>query len=189
MRSPTLLLALMLVLPPVAPAQEESDPMAEAMKLAQPGPPHEILAAMAGTWKQEMKILTAPGQPMAEVEGKVEARMILGDRFLQIRSKSRFWGEDVESLTTLGHDNRKGIYTFHGIDSMGTYAVTATGTYDNEKKVLTFEGVEEDVPSGTSKKFVFTYRFESEDRFTTTLDFFFPDGTPLRIFDIVSTRQ
>ena len=47
---------------PAGPSHEEM--MAEMAKIANPGPPHELLKQFAGSWKTVTKAWMAPGDPM-----------------------------------------------------------------------------------------------------------------------------
>jgi hypothetical protein len=108
------------------------------------GKEHDLIKAMAGKWKEETNYDFQPGQPPMVIPGKAKTRLILGGRFACLEAASIFNGEKFERMTILGHDNRKGVYTWDGYDSFGTYAVHAEGTYDAATKTLTMNGIEED---------------------------------------------
>src|SRR5687768_2999967 len=58
------------------------DPQAFAAQ-AQPGPEHEVLDPLVGSWNYTCKMWMVPGQPAMESTGKIERKWILGDRFLE----------------------------------------------------------------------------------------------------------
>src|SRR5262249_52979692 len=82
----------------------EDQMMAEMMKLATPGPYHEMLKKFAGSWKTETKMWMGPGEPQVS-EGTAEASMILGGRFLKQEAKGNFMGQPFEGFGLTGYDN------------------------------------------------------------------------------------
>ena len=134
----------------------DMEQMMEAMKLAGPGPEHELLASRAGEWTTTVTLSgMTPDTPPQEQTGKASAKMILGGRFLQIHSSGSFMGMPFESLETLGFDRRHGHYTVVGMDTLGTYSVTARGEKDDDG-IIRMHG-EDDDPMG---KQIYTFELE-----------------------------
>jgi hypothetical protein len=129
--------------------------MMEAMRLAQPGPEHAELAALAGDWVTKVSVLMAPGTPPMEQETTATAKMILSGRFLEHTSAGDFMGTPFESQSYLGFDRRREEYTLMGMDTLGTYWVTGAGVRE-EDGVIRMHGVDDD-PAG---KQVFTFEYE-----------------------------
>ena len=93
---------------------------------AQPGPEHEMLARMAGSWDQELKMWPERGAEPMVMRGVGESRLILGGRFLV--GETSFEGiEEPVGFSLLGFDRRSGEYMAMGVDMSGTYWVTARG--------------------------------------------------------------
>jgi hypothetical protein len=108
-----------------------ADPMmAEMMKYANPGPEHEILKGMAGTWKTTTKSWMAPGEPEVS-EGTSEVTAILGGRYVKEEFSSTFGGQPFHGMGLTGYDLMKKQYVGTWIDSMGTSIMTSRGTYDS----------------------------------------------------------
>ncbi|HSO76276.1 MAG TPA: DUF1579 domain-containing protein [Blastocatellia bacterium] len=154
------------------PTEEEKAKMAAAhYELAKPGPEHQQIAALAGKWDLEVKYWMAPGQQPMSFKGKAENKMILGGRFLISEAKSGEGQMTVESTTIIGFDRRSKKYTTVGLDTMGTYWVTAAGPYDESKKAIVMYGEDVDPALGHTQKYYFVTRIISPDKYTTEIIF------------------
>jgi hypothetical protein len=133
--------------------------MAEMMKYMMPGPSHETLKGMQGSWKAVVKSWFAPGEPTV-TEGTADCRMILGDRFLEQRFTGALMGQPFEGYGVTGYDNRKKEYSSFWVDNMSTGMMTMTGgTLDAATKEMSFKGTMDGpdgtpVPTRTVTKFV-----------------------------------
>ncbi len=168
---------------------EKSMSMEEALKLAQPGLQHELFNVLVGRWDQDVKATFEPGKPTVQGKGTGENKLILGGRFLQMESKGEMMGLPIESVTILGHDNRKGIFTLYGIDTFGTYAINPTGTYDPAKKLFTFKGVEDDPMSGRKMDYKILIHIVSPDKNISEIYFVGPDGKEFKAVETIQTRK
>lgn len=161
---------------PEHPAQDP-EMMAKMMAMAQPGPEHEELAKMVGDWEVETHMFMAPGADPMVMTGSGHAEMVLGGRFLQASTSG---GEGtpfpMESISYMGYDRRKGEYTLLGLDTMGTYWVTAAGNWDEECGCISMYGEDEDPVVGATKKYWFNYYPVSEGEFRMEIVF---DGESL----------
>lgn len=108
-------------------AQDLGESMAAAMSLAQPGPEHEELLALAGRWTVASELSMVPGADPVVESGSATIRPVLGGRFVEIRTTGELFGLETESLTYLGFDRRRDLYVMVGLDTLGTYFVTAEG--------------------------------------------------------------
>jgi hypothetical protein len=120
--------------PPQAAAPDSM--MAAMMKLAAPGPQHEALEVMEGTWKATVKAYGPTGEPTTS-DGVSENRMILGGRYLEQRFKSTMMNQPFEGRGLTGYDNGAQHYTFAWVDNMSTVIMTGSGTMDDASKTLT----------------------------------------------------
>jgi len=152
-------------------AFSQGDAHAEAMRLAQPGPEHKVLADLAGTWNVETKIWSQPGGRPMVLKGTLTSELILGGRYLRSHSKSG----PFESLVIHGFDRRHGKFTTVGFDTMGTYYVTANGTYDAATKTLTERGT--DAGPIATQEYEYVTRFSGKDRYVTEIFFTNPAMT------------
>ena len=74
-----------------------------------------------------------------------------------------------QSLTVYGFDKRFGKYTAWGIDTMGTYSVSADGTYDDATKTITLSGTNEE-PGMGKVPFRFLLRLIDDTHYSLVLE-------------------
>lgn len=180
-RCSSIMMALLLATATAAWAQSDMEAM---LKMAQPGPAHEILKQFEGSWKQYVSANMGTGPSTGT--GALTNRMILGGRFLQMDGAATVGGMTITSMSILGYDNRIGKYTLYSIDEFGTYAITARGAYDSTTRILTFLGVEEE--GGMKMEFKITIAIVNKDTYTFRLDFTMPDGKDMTAVEIKCTR-
>lgn len=111
-------------------APTTSEEITRAMEAAsRPGPEHEKLKPLAGTWSYTCKMWMEPGGEPIETTGVIEREWILGGRFLS--EKVRGTGFDgqpgFEAFGLLGYDNNLKKYTQTFACSMGTGTSTGVG--------------------------------------------------------------
>ena len=80
-------------------AFSQGDPHAEALRLAQPGPEHKILAGLAGTWDVETKLWQQPGAPPMTMKGAMTNELI----YLSICQRCSFSNLSASQGLTLLH--------------------------------------------------------------------------------------
>lgn len=164
--------------PPSPPADDDAAAaMARMMELGKPGPEHERLAALTGTWDETVNMWTEPGGTPMPGTGRCENEMILGGRFLKVVCESDDGPMKVESLLLLGFDRRHETYTFVGYDTMGTYYVTASGPFDEERNAIVLSGEDEDPVSGFVQKYDIVLHLGEKDRYVTEVIFKNPELT------------
>jgi hypothetical protein len=156
-----------------------------------PGPEHEILASMAGSWKAEVSMWMAPDAEPVKSPMTTTAALALGGRFVLATSKGSMMGMPVESITYYGYDRRHKHYTLVGFDTMGTYYITATGKYDAATKTIDFHGTDEEPIGGLTQDYNFHLKFNDDGSHQLTLIFNCPtfgnDG-PFKLMEWVSTK-
>ena len=170
------------------PAEKPSkDEMIAAMEqLSAPSKEHEVLAAMAGEFASSGKASFGPGMDMAW-KGTEHAKMILGGRFLEVDFKADT-GEKpaINGKTIYGFDTRSKKYTVWGIDTLGTYSVSAEGDYDAGTKTLTLEGTNKE--QGQEIKFKYVIAGDEKSR-KLQIWFDIPGAGWQKIVDTTSTRK
>ena len=128
----------------------------EAMRLASPNENHQRLETdFGGSWTYDM-ITNMEGRKLSGV-GSSNNNMILGGRFMLFNAEGTMLGMNVKSITIIGYDNALEKYTMIGMDELGTYYITAEGTYDVLTKTYTLDGsyVEPVLKRQQNYKFVF----------------------------------
>ncbi len=172
----------------------QQEMMAAYMELAKPGPEHKLLESLVGAWNLEGKIWMQPGAEPMSFTGVSENKMVLGGRFLQMASISGEGDMYTETLTLTGFDRRHKKYVTVGLDTWGTYYVTASGSYDKAEKKLTMYGEDEDPVMKMTQKYDFNFYFKGPDKVvseTVFKDFPTPSGIQkeYKMVEIVYTRK
>lgn len=162
-------------------AQDNSpyDPaiQAEYMKLAQPGPEHEMLAKLTGTWNMTVTVWPAPGAGPMIFGGTGQNEMILGGRFLQMTSVSGEGEMRTETLHFIGFDRRYNEFISAGFDTWGTYFVTARGPQDKETGRIVMSGEDFDPVAGFTQVYDYIILIQGEDKMTFSVVFKNPELT------------
>ncbi len=120
-------------------------------KLGTPGPPHKVLASMAGSWNTRIKSWTEPDKPPMESTGTCEQKVILGGRFLQQEFAGQMMGSPFTGIGVTGYDNHIKKYVSTWIDSMSTAILFFEGTAGVDGKTITQEACYDDPIRGPMK--------------------------------------
>ena len=171
-----LVTAAIAAVPFPATAQEMTPEMMQAaMAAAMPGPEHDRLAILAGEWDMDITFAVAPGQTQ-RVTGVAHNRMILGGRFLvsDARANEPLMGQIIESSTIYGYDRRAKEYTLIGLDTFGTYYVTAAGSGTGQRVVMPGRVV--DPTSGREERYDMLLEWVDADEYVTEIRFKTADG-------------
>lgn len=160
-------LLVLLAVPSVAQEVPDSAAMARMMALAQPGPEHARLSALAGTWDVTFR------SPMPEMTftATAENRMIMGGRFLASTMSGTIGGQPVEALTILGFDRGPGVYTAVGFDTFGTFYVTGAGPWNEAEQRAVLSGSYDDPVTGHAHVYEFVWTVRSPDRYSWSVVF------------------
>ncbi len=176
--------------PQTAPAPQSgdmSDQMAVYMKYANPGPEHQVLQAMAGSWKTVTKAWMGPGDPVS-TEGHCKTSVILGGRFITDEFKGTFMEKPFEGFGLLGYDLLKKEYVSAWTDSMGTAIMMSRGSMDPAGKVLTMFGTYDDPVTGQKQTMREVTRFL--DNNTHVFEIYGNhNGQEVKEMEITYTRQ
>jgi hypothetical protein len=181
---------------PSTPSDHQAPPnaqqaMEEYAKLAAPGPQHQRLASLVGTWKVTGKGWMAPGQPPMEMTGTSSATAIMGGRYVQGVHTGNFMGQKFEGRETDGYDNVTHQYWSTWMDSMGTGVMVSRGTCDDPCKTLTEIGEEVDPMTGKAQKEKVVTTFVDGDTYTMQMYMVggAPDGGDFKVMELVAKRQ
>lgn len=113
--------------------------MEEMAKYATPGPEHAVLGTFVGKWKTVSKAWMGPGDPFVS-EGTAEGEMILGGRYLILKSHGTMMNQPMEGMELMGYDRKAGEYVAYWMDNMGTAIYPMNkGTYDAATKTITLK--------------------------------------------------
>ena len=98
---------------------------------AKPGPEHDYLKKMEGTWDATVKF----GDQ--ESKGTMTHKMELGGRWLTSDFEGDFGGQKFQGKGFDGYDPVKKKYVAVWVDSMSNSPMVSEGTLDKEGKVMT----------------------------------------------------
>lgn len=155
--------------------KSEADAMMDYyIETAKPVPEHKRLAELTGPWKVTTKLWFDPGAEPTTASGTGNGRTILGGRFLVLETDVK-GAMNAESWTLFGFDRRTNDYTMVGVDSLGTYSITAAGKYDEALKGVALHGSYAQPPSGQEQKYRFHWTRPSDREHLLTL-YFLTDG-------------
>lgn len=193
----TTILALLLLAAPAAAQEsmseaEKAEMMETYMEAARPGPQHERLAALEGSWTTAITMWPAPGAEPVTAGGACENRMILGGRFLESACEGALYGMPVESVSILGFDRRGNEWTWLALDTMGTYWVAARGDRTVGDSIV-MAGEDHDALFDYTQTWETVLEIEGPDRYVVGLVFsdpaHAPTGEPHKLVEVVHTRR
>jgi uncharacterized protein DUF1579 len=161
--------------------------MAEMLKYAMPGPQHEMLKPMAGSWKATTKSWSGPGDPKV-AEGMCENKWILGGRYLESTYKGDFMGQPFEGLGLLGFDVKGKKYVNLWMDTMSTTYMASAGDLDPATKTLTFSGTVPDPVSGAPTPYRMVTKIVDDNKHVFSM-YTVHDGKEALDMEITYTRM
>ena len=169
-------------------APDEAAAMEAMKKYATPGPEHQVLKQIAGTWTCSVKMWMKPGEPPQESPATEDAKMVMGDRYVIESVKGNFMGMPFEGSGVIGYDNIKKKYVGAWIDNMGTGIMTSEGNYDPAKKTFTFESTMSDPMTGKTGHSRDVLRIESETKLVREM-YQKMGGKEMKMMEITYTRK
>lgn len=172
------------------PPMDEKAMMELYMKAATPGPEHQQLAKMAGTWSLEVTSWMAPGAPPEKSTATAEFTMILGGRVMTQKVNGQMMGQPFEGYGLEGYDNTTKENWGLWMDNMGTGTMMSKGKCALGAKSCTMTGSMVDPATGkpTKMREVLTHNSDT----SMTFDMYGPDptnGKEYHMMQIVYTKQ
>jgi hypothetical protein len=174
-------------------AEKQRELAARMMEVAKPGPEHEALSALQGEWDVRMTVWPAPGAEPVMADGIGHGEMILGGRFLMLRSEIQGGSFSGESMNIIGFDRRAEEYTIIGLAEDGTYWVTARGPKGREGADIVMSGEEYNPLLQHTQLYDIVLRVVDEDTFVTEV--IFKDevhtrgGPPFKMVEVTNRRR
>lgn len=180
-----------------APAAAQTQPSPEAMQKMleemRATAEHKELAALAGRWTQD--VTYSMGGPPMKATGTVTNRMILGGRFMVSEGTSTnpagpgFGEPTVEFMSTYGFDRRTREFTVIGLDTLGTYYVTAAGKKTDARTiVMRGETLDDHAGAREMRKYDMTLKFIDADTYMSEIIFHFPGRPPQTVVSVTYRR-
>jgi hypothetical protein len=156
--------------------------VAQAQGPTEPGPEHERLKKLEGTWDA---VVDSGGE---QSKGTMTYKMELGGLWLIGHYKGQFGDLAFEGRGADGYDTQKGKYVATWIDSMSTTPMISEGTYDESEKTLTMIG-EGAGPTGNNTKYKSVTKMIDENKMKFTMSMQGADGEYSEIMTIDYTRR
>lgn len=168
-------------------SQDQAE-MEAMMKAATPGPHHEQLAKMVGSWKTSSKMWMAPEAPPVETAGTSEISSLLGGRFVREVTKAPMMGMPWEGHGIFGYDNAQEKHVSIWYDSFGTMMMYFEGSCTGNCNTVTMKSNYFD-PMTQSKKTMKTVSKKSgDDKVLLTLYDVAKDGSETKMVEITYAR-
>lgn len=130
-----------------------------AQDFPKPGPEHDVLKKLVGTWDATMKF--AGG----ESKGVMTYKMDLGGLWLLSSFEGEFGGQKFAGKGFDSFDPAKKKYVGVWVDNMVTTPLVLEGTFDAAKKAMTMTG-DSTGPDGKPTKFKSVTTFRDDDNVT-----------------------
>lgn len=134
-------------------------PAVQAQESPKPGPEHDVLKKLAGTWDATMKF------GGAESKGTMTYKVDLGGLWLTSAFEGEFAGAKFSGKGFDSYDAAKKKYVGVWADSMTTSPLIMEGTYNAAKKAMTMTG-DGTGPDGKPVKFKSVTTWKDDDNVT-----------------------
>lgn len=171
---------------PHTPPTDEMKQMEAAMEAAaKPGPMHEWMKGLEGTWQTEIKAFW-PGAPEGVQLGVTKRKLELGGRYLMTEYDGRWEGKFFRGLGSMGYNNVENRFEQTWMDTMGTGTMMVTGTADKDGKVLTLTG-DFTMPGGMKAKSRQVFTIVSPTRHTEIF-YHTVDNNEMKVMEITYTK-
>ena len=155
-------------------------PAVRAQEPAKPGPEHEVLKKLEGSWDATMKMMGT------ESKGTMVWKMDLGGLWLSSNFEGDFGGMKFQGKGFDTYDGNKKKYVSVWLDSMSTAPMTMEGTYDKDTKTLTMTG-EGPGLDGKPTKHKMVSQIKDDDNIVSQMSM--GEGKDAMLFEIVYKRK
>lgn len=168
---------------------QDEDPREDPfLIMSLPGEEHELLADLEGLWEQTYEYYVVPNAEPIVTKGKAELVMVMEGRFLKWNAQGEANGQKFNSLTIIGYDKAQNQYTLYGIDTFGTQATNAIGTYDDKKDIIIFTGDAYNPDLNDNVTVRFELNFVDNNTFTLSAYSLY-GGTEVKVFEAKNKRR
>ena len=173
-------------------AAQQMDPkaLAEMMaKMAAPGPHHERLKKLAGSWNLTVKWTWDPAQPMQETKSTSTMTTVMDGRYCQEQATGEMMGRPFNGMGLTGYDNVLKKYVSVWIDNMGTGIMSSQGTPDASGSVVNWIGENSDPMTGKTSKVRMVTRFLDDNHHVFEMYIKDPAGKEYKTMEIAYERS
>jgi hypothetical protein len=152
-----------------------------------PGPEHEMLKQMEGTWDTSVK-MGGDAKDAKESKGTATYKMELGGLWLVGNHEGDLGGMKFQGKGMESYDPAKKKYVSVWADSMGTVPMISEGTYDKEKKTLTWTS-DYPGPDGKMAKYHMVTEFTDKDCVVMKMSIAGKEGKDVEMMTITYKRK
>jgi hypothetical protein len=156
--------------------------LALAQEFPKPGPEHEKLKELAGTWDAVMEM---QGQ---KTKATATYKSICGGMWLQSDFEGDLGGMKFQGHGLDGYDHQQKKYVGVWVDSLSSAPLQFEGGYDSKTKLLVMTG-QSLGPDGKPQKFKNTTEHKDKDHFTFKMYMIDDDAKEQLAFTIEYTRR
>jgi hypothetical protein len=169
-----------------APGKTE-DEIARHITATRPGPEHQWLDPLVGSWKTDVTWY-APPSPPAHLKGTTENRWILGGRFLLSEGAVGEGASIVEGMTIYGYDTRERRFSAVGLNNLNVRTSQLSGIYDPVERSFLLTG-KVNQEAGGFVVYRHVLKIYGPDRYTLSVFFELPGRSPQKLFESSSARR
>lgn len=165
--------------------------MGRWMAACKPGPAHERLKELLGTYDVVTRIRMDPSKPPMELKATGEFSWLAEGRWLQMKwSGTMMNGKPGGGLWVLGYDNFKERYVTMMVDGMQTCMNTASGHFDQSGDDLILWGtIDEPMTPEQDKTVKYVYRGFGKDSFVFEVHDMMIGESNTKVVEIAFTRK
>lgn len=151
---------------PAAPQKGAGQPEQQDLMASEPGPEHQRLAKLVGTFTTEVTF-TGVGPEPVKSSGEAKLDMALGGRFLEMRETESMMGQPVETLKFWGFNNGTKKYESVWMYTGSTSMMTMTGEAKEDGAVALDASYADEM--GKREQMKVEFKIANDDHFTVTL--------------------
>ena len=163
----------------------DEEGMRKMREAGTPGPAHQALADLVGSWRAEVKCWSQPGGQPEISQATARVNWTLDGHFLQEEFHGNVMGQPFDGRMLMGYDNTKRKFNAVWVDSLHTSMSTSEGKGENNNKTITLEG-KMDCPATGRKDMPVKQVLRVDNREKHTFELF-SDGQ--KSMEITYTRQ
>jgi hypothetical protein len=171
--------------------KDAEEGMARWLQTCKPGPAHERLAELLGSYDILTRVSWGPDQPPMELQGSAEFSWLAEGKWLQLRfSGTLLDGKPGSGLWLLGYDNFKERFVTTMVDSMQTCMNSASGHFDQSGDDLILWGtIDEPMTPEQDKMVKYVYRGFGRDVFVFEIHDMMIGESNTKVIEIAFTRR
>jgi hypothetical protein len=168
---------------PPFPSPEEA--MARWMKVCKPGPAHERLKELIGSYETTMRMGMG-----GDSKGTAEITWLAEGKWVQIRWSGEMMGQTTTGTTILGYDNFKERFVSTSVDSLQTCMNAAAGLFDQKGDHLILWGtIDEPGTPEQDKQCKYVYRNFGTDKMTFEVHDMMIGETDTKVMEVAYSRK